>query len=53
MFLRRAVRVEISLTQKLSESVSPRVAKQFDKSTLIEISLVFGTLPHVDSRRII
>ena len=43
LFLQRVVTVLISLTERFSKLASLRVTKQFDKSTFMEISQVFGT----------
>ena len=47
------VRVQISLSQRFSKSVSFRMTKSFNKSTLMEVSQVFGTLQHVNSRSVL
>ena len=53
MFYKRVVTVQILLTERFSKSFSVRVTKHFDKSTLMEISQVFGTVQHTDSRRVL
>ena len=46
------LRFRISLTEMFSNSVSPRLLENWDKSAAVQVSALFGTREYVVSRRV-